>query len=148
MISFRFSTPFVIAATMAVTIGAPLFANDAKTVQTHIDTMQWYPTPFGPTVSPVSGDLANGAHITIVRFEPGMKSDVHVHSRDYTGVVIQGTGQHYEEDRPETKIDLPPGSHWVVPANVPHVSTCTSEIACMFVLYQDDAFDFIAHEHN
>ena len=122
-------------------------AENAQSTQSHIDTLKWIPMPFGPSISPVFGDPTKGQHVTLVRFEPGMTSSVHIHSHDYVGVVVQGTGQHFEESRPETKVDLSAGSHWFMPANVPHVSTCTSDEACLFVLFQNEAFDYHDHDH-
>lgn len=112
--------------------------------QSAVDTHEWYPTPFGPTVSPVLRDMNSGQHITLVKFEPGMTSAVHTHSHDYVGVVVSENGWHFEPDRPDTQIDLPSGSHWFIPANVPLISTCVGPESCIFALFQNHPFDFNA----
>ncbi len=103
----------------------------------------WTKTPFGAYVSKVDGNFAKGKHITLVRFPAGLKTPVHTHSHGYVGVVITGVARHYEPNKKSTMGKLPAGSHWVVPANVPHVSECLEGAGeCIMVLSQDANFDF------
>ena len=60
------------------------------------------------------------------------------------GVMISGTMTHVPLGTAPTDGDaLPPGSYYRVPAGVPHVSSCISDIECVTFLYQDGKFDFL-----
>ena len=97
----------------------------------------------GPQAANVSGDFATGQHVMLVKFAAGMTTPLHVHSHDYVGVVVSGVARHSIPGKPETEVDLPAGSHWSIPANLPHISECLPGAECVFALYQYDAFDFI-----
>lgn len=97
----------------------------------------------GPQAANVSGDFATGRHLMLIKFAAGMKTPLHIHSHDYAGIVVSGVARHYIPGKPETEVDLPAGSHWFIPANLPHISECLPGAECIFALYQDDAFDFI-----
>ena len=126
-----------------VAVGAHTFAlaDGAQTTRTPIGERVWRTLPNGREVSPVSGDMTTGAHITFIRFAPEMKTIPHTHSHDYVGIVVNGTARHYEPGKPETETVLPAGSHWAVPGNVVHISECLPGSACIFAIYQQAAFD-------
>ena len=100
----------------------------------------------GPQAANVSGDFAAGQHVMFVKFAAGMKTPLHIHSHDYVGVVVSGVARHSIPGKPETEVDLAAGSHWFIPANLPHISECLPGAECIFALYQDEAFDFITVE--
>lgn len=104
--------------------------------------IKWGETPFGPLASSVFGDFAKGEHVTYIKFPAGMTTPLHVHTHDYVGIVISGTTRHFEPDKPETKKDLPVGSHWSIPAGLPHVSECLPGSDCVMAIYQSASFDF------
>lgn len=114
------------------------------TTRTPAYKRQWTKTPFGAFVSKVDGNFAKGKHITMVRFPAGLKTTVHTHSHDYVGVVTTGVARHYEPNKKSTMGKLPAGSHWKIPANVPHISECFEGSGeCIMTIYQDANFDFL-----
>lgn len=135
-----------ILALLALT--SPVLAEELTDTssRTPLGAITWLPTPFGPDAAPVMGDFSKGRHVTLVRFPAGMKTPVHIHSGDYTGIVVTGTARHYAPGHPETEIDLVPGSFWSMPGNLPHISECLPGADCIFALFQDTPFDFVAHE--
>ena len=104
--------------------------------------IEWLQTPFGPLAAPVSGNFAAGEHITFIKFSDGMTTPLHTHSHDYVGIVITGVTRHYTPGRPETEKELPAGSHWFIPANLPHISECLPGSECVMALFQSDLMDF------
>lgn len=137
------STMAQLAATSAAVIfgGSVAIAGDASH-RTPADAVAWGETPFGPLASSVSGDFSAGQHITFIKFPAGLKTPVHTHSHDYVGIVISGVTRHFEPGKPETEVDLPVGSHWSIPADLPHVSECLPGADCVMAIYQDESFDF------
>lgn len=125
---------------------AALAAEIADTsTRTPAGQLQWVDIG-GPQAAKVSGDFTAGRHVMLVKFAAGMKTPLHIHSHDYVGIVVSGVARHYVPGKPETEVDLPAGSHWFIPANLPHISECLPGAECIFGLYQDDAFDFITVE--
>lgn len=116
---------------------------DQPSRHTAAQEVQWGKTPFGPLASPISGNFAEGEHITFIKFPAGMKTPLHTHSHDYVGIVISGVTRHFTPGKPETKKPLPQGSHWFIPANLPHVSECLPGADCVMALYQANAMDFV-----
>ena len=117
-------------------------SNAADLRFTSSDKVTWVDTPFGVQASPIMGDFSKGKHITFIKFKAGTSTPAHVHSHDYVGVVVKGTGVHYiPSDKNPTP--LQPGSTWTVPANVEHISGCLKGGDCVFALYQDEPFDYV-----
>lgn len=108
---------------------------------TPVSELEWKVLPNGRELSPVAGDIKKGPHTTYVKFAPGMKTAPHTHSNDYYGIVVKGTARHFEPGTPESKVVLPAGSHWAVPANVVHVSECLPGSECIFAISQKSYFD-------
>ncbi len=130
---------------IALTIGSQAIGgeNDAdNSTRTPVNQLQWIETPFGPLASPVRGNFAEGQHITYIKFGAGMKTPVHTHSHDYTGIVVSGVTRHFVPGKPETEVELPAGSHWFIPAELPHVSECLAGEDCVMALFQNENFDF------
>jgi quercetin dioxygenase-like cupin family protein len=126
---------------LGLLVATPTLAGDEVTHPAAGD-IGWLPTPFGVEAYPVYGNFAEGRHVTFVRFKAGQATPLHTHSHDYTGIIVTGTGRHFQPDRPETMVDLPAGSIWTMPADVPHVSECLPGADCVFALIQDEPFDF------
>ena len=121
--------------------GTFAFAGE-KATRTPAGKIAWGETPFGPLASPVSGDFLDGQHITFIKFPAGMQTPVHTHSHSYVGVVIAGVTRHFEPGKSETEVNLPAGSHWSIPAGLPHISACLPGVDCVMAIYQDKHFDF------
>ncbi|GGE16644.1 hypothetical protein GCM10011360_01750 [Primorskyibacter flagellatus] len=134
----RFLSPILAAALLV----QPALA-DMTTARTPASDVTWLDTPFGVHAAPVHGDFTKGAHVTFVRFKAGQATPVHIHSHEYTGIIVSGVGRHYEPDKPETEVDLPAGSTWYIGANVPHISACNARSDCVFALIQDEPFDYV-----
>lgn len=112
-----------------------------QTTRTPFSELKWKKLPNGRQVSRVYGDMKKGAHITLIKFAPGMKTAPHTHSNDYVGIVVKGTARHYEPGKPETETVLPHGSHWAVSADTVHISECLPDSECIFAIRQNAAFD-------
>lgn len=126
-----------------VAIGIKYKTKAAKkvTTQTPVENIPWTKLPKGRQISPIYGDMKKGHHVTFIKFAPGLKTQTHIHSHDYTGVVVKGVMRHYEPGKPETKKLLHPGSTWTVPGNIVHISECSSKSECVFVIHQERSFD-------
>jgi quercetin dioxygenase-like cupin family protein len=122
------------------------WADNAGTKRTTADAITWMETGFGPWAAPVSGDFSKGKHITMIKFSPGMKTPVHIHTNSYVGVMISGTTKHYEVGKPETETVLGAGSHWSVHGGVEHISECIGTVDCISVVYQDEPFDYLPNK--
>lgn len=127
---------------LATLLAFPALADEPPT-HTASTELGWMETPLGAFVSPISGDMNAGKHITHIRFPAGMKTPVHTHTKAYVGIVITGTTQHWIPGEPETRKDLAPGAHWSMPAGQEHVSECLPGMDCIMVVIQEGAFDFL-----
>lgn len=136
----------VTTALAALLLGSTFAAAGETSNRTPVKDIAWGETPFGPLAYPASGDFSAGQHITFIKFMAGMKTPVHIHTHDYVGVVISGVTRHFEPGKPETEVDLPAGSHWSIPAGLPHISECLAGTDCVMAIYQDESFDF--HQTN
>ncbi|MFT7520725.1 MAG: quercetin dioxygenase-like cupin family protein [Kiritimatiellia bacterium] len=87
------------------------------------------------------GDRNSGSHGTFGRFPGNATSPVHVHSSEYTGVVISGTVINPFADGVETALST--GGSWQVPVNSEHRTACTSGEDCLFYFHSSAAFDFM-----
>lgn len=137
----RIATRFCLALAI-IAAATTATAGQDKSKRTQVQDLIWFETPFGPMASPVLGDFASGQHITYIKFSAGMTTPVHAHSEAYTGMVITGVTRHYEPGRPETEVELPAGSHWYIPANLPHVSECLPGAECVMAPFQSGPMDF------
>ncbi len=127
---------------IAVVISAnAAFAQSAT--RTPVYELEWSPTPFGPHLSVVSRDADSDAHITYLKFAPGMVAPLHTHTGDYVGIVLSGASKHWLPNVPESEVILSAGSHWSMPGGVEHVSECLPGVECIFILYQEQALDLL-----
>jgi quercetin dioxygenase-like cupin family protein len=133
---------YLTVASATLLIGSTLAHAGETATRTPAEEIAWGETPFGPLASPVSGDFSAGQHITFIKFPAGMQTPVHTHSYDYVGIVISGVTRHFEPGKPETEVELSAGSHWSIPAGLPHISECLPGTDCVMAIYQDESFDF------
>ncbi len=133
---------YLTVASAALLFGSTLAHAGETATRTPAEEIAWRETPFGPLASPVSGDFSAGQHITFIKFPAGMQTPVHTHSHGYVGIVISGVTRHFEQGKPETEVELSTGSHWSIPAGLPHISECLPGADCVMAIYQDESFDF------
>lgn len=105
--------------------------------------LPWIATQEGAEFAALEGDRFNEAYMAMVRLPAGLASPRHVKTAGMFGVVVEGTFVHRASDNgPESDVLLGPGSYYHIPAGLPHVSACVSDVPCVAFLYQDGAFDF------
>lgn len=96
--------------------------------------------PKGPQFGPLWGDMTKEPNGLMIRLPAGFKSEVHVHSADYRGVVISGVLVNAQaEEKEPTK--LPPGSYWFQPANAKHYTACELGADCLAYVQFMGPFD-------
>ena len=106
--------------------------------------LAWETTPEGVAFAPLLGDRFVESYQAMVQLPAGTISPPHVKSANMFGVILQGEMIHYSTDTdPETAKKIGPGSFYMVPQGLAHVSACVSEVPCVAYLYQDAAFDFV-----
>ena len=140
-----------IMAALAISIAAqPSGAADETQVIVNQppDLIAWEQSPEGASFATLWGDLLADKHGAMVKLPAGVSSAMHIHSVDMHGIVISGTFSHIADGAdPSTEVDLPAGSYYLLPANLPHISKCTSEVECVTFIYQDAKFDFVPIEN-
>ena len=105
--------------------------------------LPWVATPEGAEFAALEGDRFTEPYMAMVRLPAGLASPPHIKSAGMFGVVVEGTFVHREpQDAPDKDILLGPGSYYHIPAGLPHISACVSDVPCVAFLYQDGAFDF------
>lgn len=105
--------------------------------------LQWETTKEGVGFAPLQGDRFSEAYMAMVKLPSGLVSPTHIKSANMYGVVVSGTIANIALGAdPATEIELPIGSYYRIPAGLPHVSKCVSEVDCVTFLYQDGKFDF------
>lgn len=119
---------------------------DADEAITSIPVAQldWTRTEEGVAFAALIGDRFVEPYMAMVHLPAGLVSPAHVKTANMFGVIVSGTMTHIAVDAdPSSKILLPAGSFYNVPAGLAHVSSCVSETDCVAFLYQDGAFDFL-----
>lgn len=105
---------------------------------------EWEVTPEGVAFAPLMGDRFNEAYMSMVKLPAGLVSPMHIKSANMYGLVVSGTITNIAKDAdPASEVALPAGSYYKIPANLPHVSKCISDVDCVTFLYQDGKFDFL-----
>lgn len=89
--------------------------------------------PDGPAIAILRGDPATGPSEMLLRMPRG-EGVPHVHSADYSLVVIEGRMTHTApgDEAPEA---LGPGSYWFQPGDEVHVDTCLDELCLMYIVW-------------
>lgn len=105
--------------------------------------LPWAVTPEGAEFAALDGDRFVEPYMAMVRLPAGLASPIHVKTANMFGVVMEGTFVHTASDGSDRAAqNLGPGSYYYIPAGLPHVSACVSDVPCVAFLYQDGAFDF------
>lgn len=112
-----------------------------RAVQRDLD---WQTTGEGVAFAPLKGDRFEESYMAMVRLPAGLVSPVHVKSAGMYGLVVAGEMVHMAEGRIGDAEDvLKSGDYYEIPAGLPHLSKCVSQVDCVTFLYQDGPFDFL-----
>jgi beta-alanine degradation protein BauB len=95
----------------------------------------------GPQLGTVWGDSASGAHGSFLRLPKGFVSPAHLHTGDYSGVIVEGSVTNAEAGKQE--VVLEPGSYYFQKGKADHVTKCIGSTDCLIYITQSKAFDFI-----
>ncbi|WCL53469.1 DUF4437 domain-containing protein [Gimibacter soli] len=110
----------------------------------NIEDLAFETTPEGVAFASLEGERFKEAYMAMVRLPAGTESPLHIKTADMFGIVVAGEMTHsYSKDSNEDAKTLATGAYYHIPANLPHVSRCVSEVECVTFLYQDGAFDFV-----
>ncbi len=84
---------------------------------------------------------ASGIHMHVVSMPPGARAKAHKHACHETAIyAISGTSHVWHGDRLEHHTQVPPGSFFYIPANVPHLPYNPSATEpCVAVIARTDA---------
>jgi len=105
--------------------------------------LAWQTTGEGVAFAPLKGNRFEESYMAMVRLPAGLVSPVHVKSAGMYGLVIAGEMVHMTDDQIGAAEDvLKSGDYYEIPAGLPHLSKCVSQIDCVTFLYQDGPFDF------
>lgn len=97
----------------------------------------------GPKLATLTGDYKKGPYGALMKLPAGTTSPLHTHSGAYEAIEIQGTTSHWLKGEDGTKAKkMTPGSYWMMPGKVEHVSSCAAGQDCIFYLWQKTKFDF------
>ncbi len=115
---------------------------DTDIMLVNSELLEWDKTPEGVEFAALDGNRFEASYMAMVRLPAGTISPPHVKSANMFGVMIAGSMTHTTVDSPIPGAEIGPGGFYKVPAGLPHISSCVSEIPCVTFLYQDGAFDF------
>lgn len=134
----------LVAAVLLAGATLPQFACAAGTsINVPVTEIKFFDTGVGPLKAAVGyGDLSKGAHGTFVKLPAGFVSPVHIHTEDYSGVVISGVVANAETAEMKD-VPLAPGSYWFQKGKVPHVTKCLSANECVVFITQPGKFDYV-----
>jgi len=138
-----FAIAMVVTGAFVAGVAIGKTAKDAKFVTK--DELKWEElSPGGPKIANLTGDYKKGAYIALLQLPAGAVSPMHSHTNDYEAVEIAGTSMHWFKGEDGTKAKkLVPGSYWLIPGKVDHVSACEKGTDCLIVLIQKTKFDLV-----
>ena len=97
----------------------------------------------GPKMANITGDYKKGPYGGLFKIPAGFTSPMHTHSGDYEAIQIMGTSTHWGEGEDgKAAKKMTPGSHWKVPAKMPHISACAPGADCVLYIWQKTKFDY------
>jgi len=138
--------PIIIASValcVALAANLPAHASD-KIINTPLSKLDWKISKEGVGFAALHGDRFKESYMAMVKLPAGLVSPVHTKTANMYGLVVSGTIANIAIGAPpESEVELPPGSYYKIPANLPHVSSCISKTDCITFLYQDGKFDFL-----
>jgi hypothetical protein len=98
----------------------------------------------GPKLGLLTGDYKKGPYGALLKIPAGFTSPLHSHTGAYEAIEIQGTTSHWLKGEDGTKAKkMTPGSYWMMPAKLDHVSSCAAGQDCIFYVWQKTKFDFV-----
>jgi len=138
-----FAIAMVVTGAFVAGVAIGKTAKDAKF--TTKDELKWEElSPGGPKVANLTGDYKKGAYIALLQMSAGFTSPLHSHTNDYEAVEIAGTTTHWFKGEDGTKAKkMTPGSYFLIPGKVDHVSACEKGTDCLIVVIQKTKFDLI-----
>ena len=103
----------------------------------------------GPKLGALTGDYKKGPYGALLKIPAGFTSPLHSHSGMYEAIEVQGTSSHWLKGEDGTKAKkMTPGSYWMMPGKVEHVSACAPGADCIFYVWQKSKFDFVAAKED
>ena len=132
----------------ALAVAALVSAGSTHAAETIValpmDAAPWAETPEGVSFAALQGDRFQESYMAMVKLPAGTTSPAHVKTATMFGVMISGEMVHYAAGQQDADHPvLGAGAYYKIPANLPHVSACVSDVECVTFLYQDGAFDFV-----
>jgi hypothetical protein len=116
-------------------------------VNSPLTTLTWETTKEGVGFAPLEGNRFEEPYMAMVRLPAGLVSPLHAKTANMYGIVVSGVLANVSaQTGPLNEVNLPAGSWYKIPANLPHVSKCVSDVDCITFLYQDGKFDFLPVE--
>ncbi len=135
--------PLSLLAAALIALAHPAAADQSIQTET-LASLTWDVTPEGVAFAPLYGERFSEPYMAMVRLPAGLVSPAHVKSANMFGVMVQGSMIHHAMGAdPATQTVLEEGSFYRIPADMPHVSRCVSDVECITFLYQDGQFDFV-----
>ncbi|HVV85057.1 MAG TPA: cupin domain-containing protein [Kofleriaceae bacterium] len=122
--------------------GLSLAAPKKAPTFTAFSELQWKDVG-GLQMADLWGSHEKGPYGALLKLPAGFTSPMHTHPDDYQAVMIQGTSSHWlvGEDGSQAK-KLTPGSYWMMPGKLPHVSSCAAGQDCIMLVMQKSKFGF------
>lgn len=106
--------------------------------------LNWETTPEGVAFASLKGNRFDESYMAMVRLPAGLISPVHSKSAGMYGLIVSGEMVHLSENEiGGSEVVLKAGDYYEIPAHLPHLSKCVSEVECVTFLYQDGPFDFV-----
>ena len=103
----------------------------------------------GPKLGTLTGDYKKGPYGALLKIPAGFTSPLHSHTGTYEAIEVQGTSSHWLKGEDGTKAKkMTPGSYWMMPGKVDHVSACAPGADCIFYVWQKSKFDFVAAKED
>lgn len=132
---------------VAVTLfaGTPVLGAGAAEIKlTAQPDLAWQTTAEGVAFAPLKGNRFEESYMAMVRLPAGLVSPVHTKSAGMYGLVVAGEMVHLAgEGANRAENVLKSGDYYEIPAGLPHLSKCVSQVDCVTFLYQDGPFDFL-----
>lgn len=130
----------ILAAAIGAVFVNPVQADPIRAIPS--DRLNWETTGQGVAFAALHGDRFAEPYMAMVRLPAGLVSPAHTKSADMFGVMVEGTMTHVQVGH-DVALPLAEGAFYRIPAGVPHVSSCISDVECVTFLYQDGKFDFL-----
>jgi len=137
---------FALSAAAAATAAKHAKAAGKGNVVWPADAIKWEPGPVpGTQVANLWGDwMKGGPYGVLIKFDAGVMHALHHHSQTLKTVIMSGTFVFQPEGGTETK--LGPGSYLLQAGGKNHISGCTKDGPCEFIMTSNDKFDMTTVE--